>query len=257
MHERPRDRSQDGSIACIACGDVRAVQDYLRWRTRGPKKPLHPPGVISIIPGSSTAPVAPRCRRSSESAPTAAVKRSPHAPASAEQTARTRRTCVGRVYGVRRPRGTNGPAEMRPPSLRGHLTSRAPLRYGLVPRDPLRPPATRPSPSPPSPSGDGWCPSELLRNDCGAPAHGDTVRESFESIYTHWHPQLLRWARHRCVDPQEAEDVAQQVFADLWRYSGSTALAEGRSAPGSTASRCTRPPTRLPPSPAGTRGYAV
>ncbi|KAB2593966.1 sigma factor-like helix-turn-helix DNA-binding protein [Streptomyces arboris] len=35
---------------------------------------------------------------------------------------------------------------MRPPSLRGHLTLRAPLRYGLVPRDPLRPPATRPSP---------------------------------------------------------------------------------------------------------------
>lgn len=73
--------------------------------------------------------------------------------------------------------------------------------------------------------------SDSCPNACGAPAHGDTVRESFESIYTRWHPQVLRWAKRRCVDPQEAEDVAQQVFADVWRYSGRYCPRRGEIGP--------------------------
>ncbi|WP_097982533.1 RNA polymerase sigma factor [Streptomyces sp. f150] len=46
-----------------------------------------------------------------------------------------------------------------------------------------------------------------------------------------WHPQVLRWARRRCVDPQEAEDVAQQVFADVWRYSGRYCPRRGEIGP--------------------------
>ncbi|MGW6584540.1 RNA polymerase sigma factor [Streptomyces globisporus] len=76
------------------------------------------------------------------------------------------------------------------------------------------------------PTSSACCP-----NDCGALRHGDTVRDSFESIYTHWHPQVLRWARRRCVDPQEAEDVAQQVFADVWRYSGRYCSRRGEIGP--------------------------
>lgn len=123
---------------------------------------------------------------------------------------------------------------MRPPSLRGRLTSRAPLRYGLVPRDPLRPSATRPLPKSTEPirrrlvsERTVTTTSDSCPNACGAPAHGDTVRESFESIYTRWHPQVLRWAKRRCVDPQEAEDVAQQVFADVWRYSSRYCCCRG------------------------------
>ncbi|MEW9510840.1 RNA polymerase sigma factor [Streptomyces bacillaris] len=62
--------------------------------------------------------------------------------------------------------------------------------------------------------------SGCCQNDSGVSAHTDTVRDSFEDIYTQWYPQVIRWARRRCADPQDAEDVAQQVFADVWHHSG-------------------------------------
>ncbi|MFB7105161.1 RNA polymerase sigma factor [Streptomyces hydrogenans] len=69
--------------------------------------------------------------------------------------------------------------------------------------------------SPPAPP----CAHCLARND-DAPPHGDVVRESFEPLFTRWYPVVLRWARRRCIDPQDAEDVAQRVFADVWSHSG-------------------------------------
>lgn len=56
--------------------------------------------------------------------------------------------------------------------------------------------------------------------DSGDEPHGDTVRDDFEDVYATWYPQVLRWARRRCADPQDAEDVTQQVFADVWLHSG-------------------------------------
>ncbi|MFE0700899.1 RNA polymerase sigma factor [Streptomyces sp. NPDC058872] len=50
--------------------------------------------------------------------------------------------------------------------------------------------------------------------------HGDTVRDGFDAIYGDWYPVVLRWARRRCLDLQDAEDVVQQVFADVWLHSG-------------------------------------
>ncbi|WP_443055107.1 sigma factor [Streptomyces sp. NBC_00691] len=31
---------------------------------------------------------------------------------------------------------------------------------------------------------------------------------------------MLRWARRRCIDLHDAEDVVQQVFVDVWLHSG-------------------------------------
>ncbi|MFK3735766.1 RNA polymerase sigma factor [Streptomyces sp. NPDC088090] len=63
------------------------------------------------------------------------------------------------------------------------------------------------------------CAHCLARND-GAPPHGDVVRDAFDSLFTQWYPVVLRWARRRCIEPQDAEDVAQRVFADVWSHSG-------------------------------------
>ncbi len=58
---------------------------------------------------------------------------------------------------------------------------------------------------------------------CGArddePPHDDILRGSFEAVFTHWYPQVLRWARRRCVDLHDAEDVAQHVFTEVWLHS--------------------------------------
>ncbi|GHG29884.1 RNA polymerase sigma factor [Streptomyces filamentosus] len=51
------------------------------------------------------------------------------------------------------------------------------------------------------------------------PPHGDVVRETFDALFTDWYPRVLGWARYRCVDLHDAEDVAQQVFADVWLHS--------------------------------------
>ncbi|MFC8508860.1 RNA polymerase sigma factor [Streptomyces sp. NPDC057411] len=54
----------------------------------------------------------------------------------------------------------------------------------------------------------------------GEPPHGDIVREAFDAIYSDWYPSVLRWARRRCIDLHDAEDVAQQVFVEVWLHSG-------------------------------------
>ncbi|MEU2235082.1 RNA polymerase sigma factor [Streptomyces vietnamensis] len=56
------------------------------------------------------------------------------------------------------------------------------------------------------------------RSDDGPP-HGDIVRETFDVLFTDWHPRVLGWARYRCVDLRDAEDVAQQVFVEVWLHS--------------------------------------
>ncbi|OKJ65276.1 hypothetical protein AMK27_05640 [Streptomyces sp. CB02009] len=66
---------------------------------------------------------------------------------------------------------------------------------------------------PPAPDC-GYC-REHARDDL----HGDTVRDAFDDIYAHWYPQVLRWAGRRCLDAHEAEDVVQQVFAEVWLHS--------------------------------------
>ncbi|MFF2776001.1 RNA polymerase sigma factor [Streptomyces sp. NPDC058052] len=53
----------------------------------------------------------------------------------------------------------------------------------------------------------------------GGDPHGDTLRETFDAVYTEWSPAVLRWARRRCVDLQDAEDVVQLVFTDAWLHS--------------------------------------
>ncbi|MEU2508944.1 sigma factor-like helix-turn-helix DNA-binding protein [Streptomyces sp. NPDC007863] len=57
------------------------------------------------------------------------------------------------------------------------------------------------------------------RND-GEPPHGDIVRVDFEEIYSDWYADVLRWARRRCIDLDDAEDVTQQVFIEVWLHSG-------------------------------------
>ncbi|MFG3343443.1 RNA polymerase sigma factor [Streptomyces sp. NPDC048018] len=42
----------------------------------------------------------------------------------------------------------------------------------------------------------------------------------FDDIYATWCHDVLRWAKRRCLDPEEAEDVVQQVFLDVWLHSG-------------------------------------
>ncbi|WP_158076972.1 RNA polymerase sigma factor [Streptomyces sp. CB02009] len=54
----------------------------------------------------------------------------------------------------------------------------------------------------------------------GEPPHGDVAREDFDAIYFDWYPHVLRWARRRCIDIHDAEDVAQQVFVEVWLHSG-------------------------------------
>ncbi|MEU5218785.1 RNA polymerase sigma factor [Streptomyces sp. NPDC020807] len=45
------------------------------------------------------------------------------------------------------------------------------------------------------------------------------MRESFDVLFADWYPRVLGWARYRCVDPHDAEDVTQQVFVDAWLHS--------------------------------------
>ncbi|MER5965427.1 sigma-70 family RNA polymerase sigma factor [Streptomyces sp. NPDC002057] len=54
----------------------------------------------------------------------------------------------------------------------------------------------------------------------GEAPSGDTVRIHFDEIHARWRHDVLRWAKRRCLDPQEAEDVVQQVFLDVWLKSG-------------------------------------
>ncbi|MFG3041567.1 RNA polymerase sigma factor [Streptomyces sp. NPDC048330] len=61
--------------------------------------------------------------------------------------------------------------------------------------------------------------------------HGDTVKDTFDDIYADWYPAVLRWARHRCIDVHDAEDVAQQVFADVWLHSARYCPRRGGLAP--------------------------
>ncbi|MFF9147426.1 RNA polymerase sigma factor [Streptomyces sp. NPDC014861] len=74
------------------------------------------------------------------------------------------------------------------------------------------------------------CAHCLARDDDASP-HGDVVREGFESLFTDWYPVVLRWARRRCIDPQDAEDVAQRVFADVWSHSGRYCPRRGEFGP--------------------------
>ncbi|MFH8253819.1 RNA polymerase sigma factor [Streptomyces roseolus] len=53
----------------------------------------------------------------------------------------------------------------------------------------------------------------------GEPPHGDILRDSFEAVFTDWYPRVLRWARYRCVDLHDTEDVAQHVFTEVWLHS--------------------------------------
>ncbi|MFB7512675.1 RNA polymerase sigma factor [Streptomyces sp. NPDC056144] len=45
------------------------------------------------------------------------------------------------------------------------------------------------------------------------------MRETFDVLFADWYPRVLGWARYRCIDLHDAEDVAQQVFVDAWLHS--------------------------------------
>jgi len=76
-----------------------------------------------------------------------------------------------------------------------------------------------PEQPPPHASACPQCQSRRTDTSADFPPHGDTVRETFDVLYRHWFPVVVRWARRRCADPEDAEDVAQQVFADAWLHS--------------------------------------